>query len=428
LSTIAIQPNSIYNWKHEVSLRLAAHQSRKGRLRTQPAAPVQSSSATSSLAALAAARVAARYAQAPSYNQMQAAEIPIARRMDAPAMSDKVQAVVESAAETKYVVAESIIAGPILLDSPQPVANEFNFASVREPEVAAVERAELQMQPEVPPDSPRLSLQDALPDSLESWENEFAHECWEPDSGLRPIEQNSVRAVVPLEFPSREADHTEQPVYANLITFPREAVAGRKMRPRRTSHAVEEIERQLSIFEVDPGPIQTADVAPAWPEPAWSGIRLATSSQEETEHEERAKTLTEVHLAPFAERLTATMVDGALISAAFLGLALAVSVIVGSLPANRIMEAGAAATFLLIGLLYHAYFLVLDSATPGMRCAGISFCTFDERIPTAGELRNRLGAMLLSVAPLGLGVAWALFDDDHLSWHDRLSRTYLRKE
>jgi len=24
-------------------------------------------------------------------------------------------------------------------------------------------------------------------------------------------------------------------------------------------------------------------------------------------------------------------------------------------------------------------------------------------------------------------VAWAIFDEEHLSWHDRLSRTYLRK-
>jgi hypothetical protein len=39
-----------------------------------------------------------------------------------------------------------------------------------------------------------------------------------------------------------------------------------------------------------------------------------------------------------------------------------------------------------------------------------------------------LGALLLSVLPLGLGVAWALFDDDHLCWHDRLSKTYLRKD
>jgi len=24
-------------------------------------------------------------------------------------------------------------------------------------------------------------------------------------------------------------------------------------------------------------------------------------------------------------------------------------------------------------------------------------------------------------------VAWALFDDEHLSWHDRISGTYLRR-
>jgi hypothetical protein len=28
---------------------------------------------------------------------------------------------------------------------------------------------------------------------------------------------------------------------------------------------------------------------------------------------------------------------------------------------------------------------------------------------------------------VGLGAAWAIFDEGHLSWHDRLSRTYLKK-
>jgi uncharacterized RDD family membrane protein YckC len=62
-----------------------------------------------------------------------------------------------------------------------------------------------------------------------------------------------------------------------------------------------------------------------------------------------------------------------------------------------------------------------------MRCARLSLCTFDGQSPTRGQLRRRLGALLLSVLPVGLGVAWILFDDDHLCWHDRLSKTYLRK-
>jgi len=62
-----------------------------------------------------------------------------------------------------------------------------------------------------------------------------------------------------------------------------------------------------------------------------------------------------------------------------------------------------------------------------MKYAGLSLCTFDGGKPTGAQRSGRLGALLLSLLPVGLGVAWAIFDEEHLSWHDRLSRTYLRK-
>jgi hypothetical protein len=62
-----------------------------------------------------------------------------------------------------------------------------------------------------------------------------------------------------------------------------------------------------------------------------------------------------------------------------------------------------------------------------MKYARISLCTFDDQEPTRAQMRSRLVAMLLSVLPLGLGVLWAIFDEEHLSWHDRLSRTYQRR-
>jgi hypothetical protein len=45
----------------------------------------------------------------------------------------------------------------------------------------------------------------------------------------------------------------------------------------------------------------------------------------------------------------------------------------------------------------------------------------------AAVVTAQLAALLLSLLPVGLSVAWFLFDDDHLCWHDRLSKTYLRK-
>jgi uncharacterized RDD family membrane protein YckC len=81
----------------------------------------------------------------------------------------------------------------------------------------------------------------------------------------------------------------------------------------------------------------------------------------------------------------------------------------------------------MVGLLYYAFFFSLRVSTPGMKYAGIGLCTFDDQVPTRIQLRRRLGAMVLSMIPVGLGIVWSIFDEDHMSWHDRYSQTYLRK-
>jgi uncharacterized RDD family membrane protein YckC len=128
-----------------------------------------------------------------------------------------------------------------------------------------------------------------------------------------------------------------------------------------------------------------------------------------------------------SRRLMAVVVDGALIIGAFLAAAMVAAENIKDLPNLRTIEMGAVAALFVTAILYQTLFFILAKATPGMKYARISLCTFDDERPTRAQMRSRLGALLLSVAPMGLGVAWAIFDDDHLSWHDRLSRTYLRK-
>jgi hypothetical protein len=70
LSTLASLPNSESSWKQEVSLRVAAHRSRGGLSAEKPGPSVQSCQEPWSRAAQIAARVVARYAQAPSYSQL----------------------------------------------------------------------------------------------------------------------------------------------------------------------------------------------------------------------------------------------------------------------------------------------------------------------------------------------------------------------
>jgi hypothetical protein len=61
-----------------------------------------------------------------------------------------------------------------------------------------------------------------------------------------------------------------------------------------------------------------------------------------------------------------------------------------------------------------------------MRYARIALCTFDDDNPTREAMRKRIFALVLAAAPLGLGFLYVFFDEDHLGWHDRMTRMYQR--
>jgi uncharacterized RDD family membrane protein YckC len=225
-----------------------------------------------------------------------------------------------------------------------------------------------------------------------------------------------------------------QPIHANLIEFPREIIAPRKARPRIAEGplAPEGGERgQLSIFEVDPAAI-SIEPAPAGTAlepaaPGWSRIRLeAESLPEPAAYAATAQHAHSIQLAPLGMRAMSAMVDTAWIGAIFTAAALVISMNVDSQPSMKLMEFVGVAAFITIAVLYKGIFLMFAGTTPGMRYAGISLCTFDDQRPTRDQMRRRIAAVLLSLLPVGLGLLWAIFDEDHLSWHDRISRTYQR--
>jgi uncharacterized RDD family membrane protein YckC len=92
----------------------------------------------------------------------------------------------------------------------------------------------------------------------------------------------------------------------------------------------------------------------------------------------------------------------------------------------RVAEVCGVLMLLIVTAAYQTAFFSRTKSTPGMWYAGIGLCTLDGRIPVKNQRYARLIGLLLSVLPMGLGLAWALFDEDRLTWHDRLSGTYLR--
>ena len=133
-----------------------------------------------------------------------------------------------------------------------------------------------------------------------------------------------------------------------------------------------------------------------------------------------------VDLAPVNRRLLAIVIDGSLTLAAFAGLVRLPQPVAPSCTARARAEVCALLAVALACAGYQTLFASLTKTTPGMWYAGIGLCTLDGYVPERQQRCARLLALLLSVAPLGLGLAWSLFDEDRLTWHDRLSSTYLR--
>jgi len=540
-------------WKQEVNQRLAAHRNKRGGAQADSANPVpEGTRSASARAAAAAARVAARYAKAPSYHDLLAGE--------ARAVAHAAGAAAE-AALTAQAAAEAVLAG---LES-GPMSADATFATMWGHNAArptlgpaapagnpAVKPASSRWQDEpavapsptnaqAPEQAPWAGAQPRWEESLPLATEAAERDVWsemrvhpEPSS-YRPRQKDhsgrryADRAEEGELFPdSIEAEDdpmgsaTVEPLQhlpANLIEFPREIVAVRKARPRLAEgpfYDASQENPQLSIFEVDPrllAPPVFMNGTAAMPvaPPEWASIELGSELESELESEldhpgERAQPsflaapgtqpvraaqvyavepeipvalaaaegisgqfsgsaidvmpLEETHTpaeVPFREsapaarawvsqpaavaaqvsellvarvsdRLLAAVVDGALVTLAFVAAAVVVIASTAHPPTGRIALIASGVALLLFGALYQFLFLsYAEEGTPGMRYARIALCTFDDDNPTVAQMRMRIPALLLSALPAGVGLLWAVWDSEHLGWHDRLTRTYQRK-
>lgn|SRR5579883_1684920 len=77
-----------------------------------------------------------------------------------------------------------------------------------------------------------------------------------------------------------------------------------------------------------------------------------------------------------------------------------------------------------IALFYRFLWCMAGGDTPGMRFAGLTLVDFDGRKPDREQRGMRQIAGILSFLSAGLGLVWALVDEESLTWHDHISKTF----
>lgn len=543
------------SWKEEVNQRLAAHRSRRATGAEEQhrglANPQQSAN---SRAAQAAARVAARYAQAPSYSELLAGE--------ARAVVHAASAAVEAARDAQ-AAAQAVLAG-LQYRLPEVAAPTKKYGNPAEHAYAPNPAAKPARWQDAPPSAPEDAATQVA--AMPRWEEALpTAAAAEPDvwEEMRVYPAPAFQSAPEYEFSRATyaedlfpedvmASATVEPVQsttANLIEFPRELIAARKARPRLAEGPFAQSASQnpqLSIFEVDPAmlaaPVQIHVAPPEWatieldepelrmderaayrtanpqdksdsrlepmvelgpldhhnffeadpgafeddptvasttdwndPAPsqayryeagyantqysnAAAASRAAVTRAVATDFDPfepltespdlSAQTIAatalppavqppvttavagkaELFVAAKSDRLLASIVDGALVTLAYLAAATVVIASTDHPPSGIVALEATAIGLVLFSILYLAIFFGFSAeGTPGMRYARIALCTFDDNNPTVTQSLRRIPALLLAALPAGLGLAWAIVDSNGLGMHDRLSKTYQRK-
>jgi uncharacterized RDD family membrane protein YckC len=129
-------------------------------------------------------------------------------------------------------------------------------------------------------------------------------------------------------------------------------------------------------------------------------------------------------VAPVTLRMEAAVIDGALMLTSILaGLAMFLYQ-GGSLTLDKHNAVFWLAALLTIPVLYKTLWACAGQDSVGMTFAGLRLVDFDGNPPSLERRYHRLFGSFISILAAGIGLVWALVDEDGLTWHDHISNTF----
>jgi len=431
--------------RQQVSERLRSHRERRVRGaqvgEMAEAAKAAGSPERRALAAAVAATVAGRYAQTQSYRaflaqeaeraiQQAAAAAEIAQRNAAAVTAVQQELLAELKlwdAPQKFSAETAVVAGPAVVSSPKPAAAPTSVPMPGPVKQVSTGGITVRLYEDMGPVVREVARPSAAP-------ARGAAAVLDAEEA-RALDEEIAFRQAPVFEDHRAYREPATPLPANLLEFPRQLVAARKARPRLAEGPLLEgsgpRSPQLRIFEVEPEQISTEPETFSMV-PEWSSIRLDAHTVTEVVENpdmpmpEILPSLLPPASAPMQLRAMAALVDLTLVAGGLVVFAAGFAMTAGTVPIGVPAAVIGGVALVVLYVLYQLLFFTLSDQTPGMRYARIGLCTFTDENPTRAAMRKRLLAQAIAVCPLGLGVLWALLDDDRLGWHDRISRMYQR--
>jgi uncharacterized RDD family membrane protein YckC len=239
-------------------------------------------------------------------------------------------------------------------------------------------------------------------------------------------------ANLEFDFQGESGGEADPALDARVIDFPRDergfdVVLETPGQPGDASPEVDSLslERPESFGDLDPQPLADGDYGLDSEPPLARPVEVVLDSQPLIEEDEEPVLPPRLTLAPLGRRFL-----GGLVDALVLGIAAGMFALifwragghVTPQPLNYVVGAFIAVIFI---LAYFGTFTAITSTTPGLLWVGIEVRSQNGAHPTPQQAFWRAFGVLVSISALMLGFVWALVDSENLTWHDRMSDTFL---
>jgi uncharacterized RDD family membrane protein YckC len=177
-------------------------------------------------------------------------------------------------------------------------------------------------------------------------------------------------------------------------------------KPRATRTMRPKVRRQVSTNQqsLDFAP---AVIAPAVPRPVREGVIYCDARVASLEHRS---------LAAFLDGTVVALALGAFVGTLY-GFG-------GEVVFNRFSTPIYVGVAAIMVFLYRLLWCLGNGDSPGMRTMQLRLVDLDGRRPDRRQRCLRLFSGWLSVLAAGLGLFWALADEESLTWHDHISQTF----
>ncbi len=241
------------------------------------------------------------------------------------------------------------------------------------------------------------------------WRSEVAHRLQAYRARRRRLHPNE--SQTPLPFSDASSAAGPEPAREPVGFFrPAGATESPETAPaeRDTAARVERVE--IAVTQPRRGLTETEDY-PSGPRPRGSAAGAAPL----------------LPVASLGDRRRAGLLDAGFLLLAYGGFLTLFGFLGGHLTFGKFDAAVYVATLALFYVQYFTLFTVFGGSTPGMLLRRLRVVSFDGGAPTPRQLLWRSFGYLVSAGTVLLGFLWASWDEDHLTWHDRISQTYLTR-